>query len=165
MFHSGPVKEKFSQSTYQMLPYWKSRGSKNKSIRYQALVEEVHETDSTEFIKYQTLASSDRNLTGFNTNSKKTTNEFLVSRSLPFKCIFILHLHHAKHSKNPLDKRNSDLVKEFKNTASEPGCFWSWCWITNSANGNSRLKNTNKREKMGQFRIIKIHTWLGGCRE
>ena len=38
-------------------------------------------------------------------------------------------------------------------------------WITNSGNGNSRLKNTNKREKMGQFRIIKIHTWLGGCRE
>ena len=65
-----------------MLPHGKSWGSKNKSIRYEALVEEVHETDSTEFIKYQTLASSDRNLTGF-----KTTNGFLVSRSLPFKCI------------------------------------------------------------------------------
>ena len=81
MFRSGPVKEEFSQSTYQMLLYWKSWSSKNKSIRYEALVEEVHETDSTEFIKYQTLASSDRNLTGFNTNSKKTTNGFLVSRS------------------------------------------------------------------------------------
>ena len=114
MFHSGPVKEEFSQSTYQSLPYWKSWGSKNKSIRYEALVEEVHETDSTEFIKYQTLASSDRNLTGFNTNSKKTTNGFLVSRSLPFKCIFILHRHHAKHCKNPLDKKNSDLVKDLK---------------------------------------------------
>ena len=45
---------------------------KNKSIRYEAPVEEVHETDSTEFIKDQTLASSDRNLTGFNTNSKRT---------------------------------------------------------------------------------------------
>ena len=114
MFHSGPVKEEFSQSTYQSLPYWKSWGSKNKSIRYEALVEEVHETDSTEFIKYQTLASSDRNLTGFNTNFKKTTNGFLVSRSLPFKCIFILHRHHAKHCKNPLDKKNSDLVKDLK---------------------------------------------------
>ena len=55
MFHSGPVKEEFSQSTYQSLPYWKSWGSKNKSIRYEALVEEVHETSSTEFIKDQTL--------------------------------------------------------------------------------------------------------------
>ena len=72
MFHSGPVKEEFSQSTYQMLPYGKSWSSKNKSIRYEALVEEVHETDSTEFIKYQTLASSDRNLTGLSTNSKTT---------------------------------------------------------------------------------------------
>ena len=90
---------------------------KNKSIRYEAPVEEVHETDSTEFIKDQTLASSDRNLTGFSTNLKRTTNGFLVSRSLPFKCIFILHRHHAKHCKNPLDKKNSDLVKEFKNIA------------------------------------------------
>ena len=81
MFHSGSVKEEFTQSNYQMLPYWKSWSSKNKSIRYEALLEEVHETDSTEFIKYQTLSSSDRNLTGFNTNSKKTTNGFLVSRS------------------------------------------------------------------------------------
>ena len=137
----------------------------SQSATKPALVEEVHETDSTEFIKVQTLSSSDRNLTGFNTNSKKTTNGFLVSRSLPFKCIFILHRHHAKHCKNPIDKKNSDLVKEFKNITPEPGCLWSWCWITNSANGNSRLKNTNKREKMGQFRIIKIHTWLGGCRE
>ena len=24
---------------------------------------------------------------------------------------------------------------------------------------------TNLREKIGQFRIIKIHTWLGGFRE
>ena len=55
MFHSGPVKEEFSQSTYQSLPYWKSWGSKYKSIRYEALVEEVHETSSTEFIKDQTL--------------------------------------------------------------------------------------------------------------
>ena len=114
MFHSGPVKEEFTQSNYQMLPYWKSWSSKNKSIRYEALVEEVHETDSTELIKYETLSSSDRNLTGFNANSKKTTNGFLVSRSLPFKCIFILHRHHAKHCKNPIDKKNSDLVKELK---------------------------------------------------
>ena len=149
MFYRGPVKDEFSQSTYQMLPYWKSWSSKNKSIRNEALVEEVHETDPTEFIKYQTLASSDRNLTGFNTNSKKTTNGFLVSRSLPLKCTFILHRHHAKHCKNPLDKKNSDLVKEFKNIAFEPGCFWSWCWITNSANGNSRLKNTNKLGENG----------------
>ena len=163
MFHSGPVKKEFSQSIYQMLPYWKSWGSKNKSNGYEALVEEVHETDSNEFIKDQTLASSDRNLAGFSPNPKTTTNGILVSRSLPFKCIFILHCHHAKHCKNPLDKKNSDLVKEFKNIA--PGWFWSWCWITNSANGNSRLKNTNKSEKMGQFRIIKIHTWLGGFRE
>ena len=101
MFHSGPVKEEFSQSTYQRLPFWKSWGSKNKSVRYEALVEEVHETDSTEFIKDQTLASSDRNLTGSSTNSKRTTNAFLVSRSLPFKCIFILHRHHAKYCYNP----------------------------------------------------------------
>ena len=60
MFHSGPVKEEFSQSTYQMLPYWKSWSSKNKSIRYEALVEDVHETDSTEFIKYQTLAKKNQ---------------------------------------------------------------------------------------------------------
>ena len=45
---------------------------KNKSIRFETLVEEVHETDSTEFIKDQTLASSDRDLTGLNTNSKRT---------------------------------------------------------------------------------------------
>ena len=114
MFHSGPVKEEFSQTAYQMLPYWKSWSSKNKSIRYEALVEEVHETDSTEFIKDQTLASSDRNLTGFSPNPRGTTNGFLVSRSLPFKCIFILHRHHAKHCKNPLDKKNSDLVKDLK---------------------------------------------------
>ena len=165
MFHSGPVKKEFSQSTYQRITYWKSWNSKNKSICFEAPVEEVHETDSTEFIKDQTLASSDRNLTGFSTNLKRTTNGFLLSRSLPFKCIFILHRHHAKHCRNPLDKKNSDLVKEFKNIAPKPGCFWSWCWVTNSANGNFRLKNTNKREKMGQFRIIKIHTWLWGCRE
>ena len=67
MFHSGPVKKEFSQSTYQMLPYWRSWGSKNKSIRFEALVEEVHETYSTEFIKYQTLASCDRNLRWLNT--------------------------------------------------------------------------------------------------
>ena len=73
-----------------MLSYGKSWGSKNKSFRYEALVEEVHETDSTEFIKYQTLASSDRNLTDFSTNPRGTTNGFLVSPSLPFKCIFIL---------------------------------------------------------------------------
>ena len=66
MFHSGPVKEEFSQSTYQRLPYWKSWGSKNNSIRYEAPVEEVHETDSTEFIKDQTLASSDNNLRWLN---------------------------------------------------------------------------------------------------
>ena len=66
MFHSGPVKEEFSQSIYQRLPYWKSWGSKNKSIRYEAPVEEVHETDSTEFIKDQTLASSDNNLRWLN---------------------------------------------------------------------------------------------------
>ena len=149
MFHSGPVKEEFSQSTYQSLPYWKWWGSKYKSIRYEALAEEVHETSSTEFIKDQTLASSDSTLTGFSTNLKRTTNGFLVSRSLPFKCIFILHRHHAKHCKNPLDKKNSDLVKEFKNIAPEPGCLWSWCWITNSANGNSRLKNTNKLGENG----------------
>ena len=149
MFHSGPVKEEFSQTAYQMLPYWKSWGSKNKSICFETLVEEVHETNSTEFIKDQTLASSDGNLTGSKTNPKRTTNGFLVSRTLPFKCIFILHRHHAKHCKNPLDKKNSDLVKEFKNIAFEPGCFWSWCWITNSANGNSRLKNTNKLGENG----------------
>ena len=67
MFHGGPVKEQFSQSNYHRLPYWKSWGSKNKSIRYEALVEEVQETDSTEFIKYQTLVSSDRNLRWLNT--------------------------------------------------------------------------------------------------
>ena len=66
MFHGGPVKKEFSQSTYQRLPYWKSWGSKNKSIRYEAPVEEVHETDSTEFIKDQTLASSDNNLRWLN---------------------------------------------------------------------------------------------------
>ena len=66
MFHGGPVKEEFSQSTYQRLPYWKSWGSKNKSIRYEAPVEEVHETDSTEFIKDQTLASSGNNLRWLN---------------------------------------------------------------------------------------------------
>ena len=70
MFHGGPVKKEFSQSTYQMLPYWKSWGSKNKSIHYEALAEEVHGTDSAEFIQDQTLASSDRNLTGFSTNPK-----------------------------------------------------------------------------------------------
>ena len=43
MFHSDPVKEEFSQSTYQMLSYWKLGGSKSKSIRLEALVEEVHE--------------------------------------------------------------------------------------------------------------------------
>ena len=48
MLHSGLVKKEFSQSAYQILPYWKSWGSKNKSFRYEALVEEVHETDSTE---------------------------------------------------------------------------------------------------------------------
>ena len=48
MFHGGPVKKEFSQSTYQRLPYGKSWGSKNKSIRYEALVEEVQETDSTD---------------------------------------------------------------------------------------------------------------------
>ena len=165
MFHSGPFKDEFSQTADQMLPYWKSWGSKNREICFQTLVEEVHETDCTEFIKDQTLASSDRNLTGFSTNPKRTTNGFLVFRSLPFKCIFILHRHHAKHCYNPSHKKNSELVKEFKNIAPEPGCFWSWCWVTNSANGNSRLKNANKSEKMGQFRIIKIHTWLGGCRE
>ena len=42
--NSGLVKKAFSQSTYQRLPYWKSRGSKNKSIRFEAPVEEVHET-------------------------------------------------------------------------------------------------------------------------
>ena len=149
MSHTGPVKKEFSQSTYQRITYWKSWNSKNKSICFEAPVEEVHETNSTEFIKDQTLASSDRNLTGFSTNLKRTTNGFLVSRSLPFKCIFILHRHHAKHCKNPLDKKNSDFVKEFKNIAFEPGCFWSWCWITNSANGNSRLKNTNKLGENG----------------
>lgn len=66
MFHSGPVKDEFSQ----MLPYWKSLGSKNKSICFETLVEEIHETDSTEFIKVQTLASSDRNLTSLSTSPK-----------------------------------------------------------------------------------------------
>ena len=48
MFHSGSVKEEFSQTAHQMLPYWKSRGSKNKSVCFETLVEEVHETDSTD---------------------------------------------------------------------------------------------------------------------
>ena len=129
------------------------------------MVEEVHETNSTKFIKDQTLASSDKNLTGFTTNPNTTTNGILVSRTLPFKCIFILHRHHAKHCKNPLDKKNSELVKEFKNIAPEPSRLTPRSETANSANGNFRLKNRNKSEKMGQFRIIKIHTWLGGCRE
>lgn len=66
MFHSGPVKDELSQ----MLPSWESWGSKNESICFETLVEEVHETDSTEFIKVQTLASSDRNLTSLSTNPK-----------------------------------------------------------------------------------------------
>ena len=86
-------------------------------ICFETLVEEVHETDSTEFIKDQTLATSDRNLTSSSRNSKRTKNGFLISRSLPFKCIFILHYHHAKYCYNPRYKKNSVLVKEFKNIA------------------------------------------------
>ena len=55
--------------------------------------------------------------TGYSTNPKRTTNGFLLSRSLPFKCIFILHRHHAKHCYNQRHKENSVLVKEFKNIA------------------------------------------------
>ena len=117
MFHSGPVKEEFSQSTYQSLPYWKSWGSKNKSIRYEALVEEVHETDSTEFIKDQSLASSNSNLTSFSTNLKRTTNGFLVSSSLLLNAFLsytatmlnILTIHTIR--------TDSVFVKEFKNIA------------------------------------------------
>ena len=56
-------------------------------------------------------------ISGYSTNPKRTTNGFLVSCRLPFKCILILHRHHAKHCYNPRHKKNSVLVKEFKNIA------------------------------------------------
>ena len=56
-------------------------------------------------------------ITRYGTNPKRTTDGFLVSRRLPFKCIFILHWHHAKHCYNPRHKKNSVVVKEFKNIA------------------------------------------------
>ena len=163
MFHRGPVKDEFSQSTYQMLPYWKSWSSKNKSIRNEALVEEVHETDPTEFIKYQTLASSDRNLTGFNTNSKKTTNGFFVSRSFSRSLSYtatmlnIVKIHSIR--KTPTLSKNLKTLN-LSLAVSDLGVG-----LLTQPMGTLDSRTQTNWGKMGQFRIIKIHTWLGGFRE
>ena len=43
----------------------------------------------------------DKTLAGFSIKPKAATNGFLVLSIMPFKRVFILHHHHAKHRYNP----------------------------------------------------------------
>ena len=120
--------------------------SKNKSIRYEALVEEVHETDSTEFINDQTLASSDRNLTGFSTNSKKT---FKCIFSYPATMLNIVKIHSIR--KIPTSSKNLKTLL-LSLAVSDLGV-------------GLLTQPIGTLDSRTQTKGRKIHTWLGGCRE